>query len=153
MPFFTMAKPKDTTKQSTKGKAVDTEKPPSERSERPGTSGTENLLITSRRQASEQYIKAQRAEKAYRSKKHATLARHNYNETKGHFKEAGSHFILALKGTMSVIKGVPHLFGEKQEDRRRKAEAKKRERHMEQKKKLEEALAKEAGENEEEEDE
>lgn len=144
-----MAKSKETTKQSGKDKhkAVDTEKPLP--SERPGTSGTENLLITSRRQASEQYIKAQRAENAYRAKKHATLARHNYNETKGHFKEAGSHFILALKGTVSVVKGVPYLFREKQEDRRRQADAKKRERHMEQKKKLEEALAKEAGENEE----
>ncbi|KAK7424504.1 hypothetical protein QQX98_000469 [Neonectria punicea] len=109
---------------------------------RPGTSGTENLLMMTRKEASEQYIKAQRAERAYRSKKHATLARANYNEAKAHFRDAVSHFRLGVKGMISVTKAAPYMLGEKQEQRRRKAEAKKRERTLERKKRLEEALAK-----------
>lgn len=116
---------------------------------RPGTSGTENLLITNRRQASEQFIKAQRAEKAYRAKKHATLARHNYNETKAHFKESFSHFRLGAKGLFSVIKAIPHLVGEKREQRRKQADSKKRQRDLEKKKKLEEALARQSQDTEE----
>lgn len=115
---------------------------------RPGTSGTENLLITNRRQASEQFIKAQRAEKAYRAKKHASLARHNYNETKAHFRESFSHLKLGVRGLFSVIKAIPHLIGEKQESRRKAADAKKRQRDLEKKKKLEEALARQSPENE-----
>ncbi|KAH6659811.1 hypothetical protein BKA67DRAFT_653024 [Truncatella angustata] len=111
---------------------------------RPGTSGTENLLITNRRQASEQYIKAQRAEKAYRAKKHATLARYNYNETKAHFKESFSHFKQGVKGLVSVVKAVPHLIGEKREQRRKQADTKKRQRDLEKKKKLDEALARQS---------
>ncbi|KAK9420634.1 hypothetical protein SUNI508_00725 [Seiridium unicorne] len=111
---------------------------------RPGTSGTENLLITNRRQASEQFIKAQRAEKAYRAKKQATLARHNYNETKAHFKESASHFKLGVKGLISVVRAIPHLIGEKREERRKQAEAKRRQRDLEKKKKLEDALARQS---------
>ncbi|KAF4464691.1 hypothetical protein FALBO_8489 [Fusarium albosuccineum] len=110
---------------------------------RPGTSGTENLLITNRRQASEQFAKASRAEKAYRTKKQAALARANYNETKTHFREAFSHFKLAFKGLYSVLKSVNHLVGEKREIQRQAAENKKREKNLELKKKLDEALAKE----------
>ncbi|KAH8681133.1 hypothetical protein BX600DRAFT_429104 [Xylariales sp. PMI_506] len=108
---------------------------------RPGTSGTENLLITTRRQASEQFAKAHRAEKAYRAKKRAELARNNYTETKDHFKSAFKHFGLGFKGIFSVVAAVPYIIGEKREKRRKKSEAAKRQRDLEKKKKLEEALA------------
>ncbi|KAI5465068.1 hypothetical protein BGZ63DRAFT_379293 [Mariannaea sp. PMI_226] len=113
--------------------------------ERPGTSGTENLLITNRRQASQQYIKAQRAERAYRTKKHATLAHANYNETKAHFHQAFFHFKLAMKGFFSVLKSAGYLIGEKRENRRQIADTKKRQKNLEKKMKLEEVLAKEEG--------
>lgn len=114
---------------------------------RPGTSGTENLLITNRRTASEQLQKAQRAERAYRAKKHASLARTNYNETKTHFKEAFSHFGSGFKGLFSVIRAIPYLIGEKREARRKNTDAKKRQRDLEKKKKLEEALARQSAED------
>jgi hypothetical protein len=145
MPFFsTMAK--ETPKEKSSSNASDEKPLPLVR---PGTSGTENLLITNRRQASEQFMKAQRAEKAYRAKKHATLARHNYNETKAHFKEAFSHFKQGFRGLFSVVSAIPHLVGEKREQRRKAAEAKKRQRDLEKKKKLEEALARQSQESEE----
>ncbi|KAH6874436.1 hypothetical protein B0T10DRAFT_610715 [Thelonectria olida] len=109
---------------------------------RPGTSGTEDLLMTTRQQASEQYIKAQRAERAYRSKKHATLARANYNEAKAHFREAVSHFKLGTQGIFSVTKEVPYMLGHWREQQRRKAEAKKREKTIQRKQRIEEVLAK-----------
>ncbi|KAF5529300.1 hypothetical protein FMEXI_14233, partial [Fusarium mexicanum] len=71
-----------------------------------------HLLMTTRRQASEQYAKAAKAEKAYRTKKRAALARANYNETKTHFKEAFSHLWLALKGVFPAIKNSRYLVGE-----------------------------------------
>ncbi|KAF4454894.1 hypothetical protein F53441_2687 [Fusarium austroafricanum] len=122
----------------------------SEEQARPGTSGTENMLMTNRRQASEQFAKASRAEKAYRTKKKAALARANYTQTKENFKEGFSHFKLAFKGLFSVIISFPYLIGEKQELRRQKTDAKKREKNLAMKKKLEEQLAKEEGENKEE---
>lgn len=137
-----MAKEPSSSKGKAKDGASDSEKPlpiP-----RPGTSGTENLLITNRRQASEQFAKAQRAEKAYRAKKHATLARHNYNDTKSHFKESFLQFRLGVKGIFSVIRAVPYIMGEKREARRRKGETAQRQRDLEKKKKLEEALARQS---------
>lgn len=142
---------KDTAKDPVKGKEEEEPEKPLP-TPRPGTSGTENLLITNRRQASEQFAKAQRAEKAYRAKKHATLARHNYNETKTHFKEAFSHLKLGAKGLFAVVKAVPYLLGEKRENARNKSDAKKRQRAMDQRKKLEEVLAREARESSEEKD-
>ncbi|KAI1342319.1 hypothetical protein F5Y15DRAFT_412830 [Xylariaceae sp. FL0016] len=135
-----MAKAKDTA--SVKGKAKDGEKLPE--AKRPGTSGTMNNLITNRRQASENFAKAQRAEKAYRAKKQAAIARANFNETKTHFREAFSHLKLGFKGAFSVVRAVPHLVSEKREARRKQADQKKRERHLEQKKKLEEELARQS---------
>ncbi|KAI0132161.1 hypothetical protein BJ170DRAFT_592136 [Xylariales sp. AK1849] len=126
-----------------KGKAKEGEEKPLP-TPRPGTSGTENLLITNRRQASEQFVKAQRAEKAYRAKKHASLARHNYNDTKTHFKESFSHFRLGMNGLFSIVKATPYLIGEKREDRRKRAETTKRQRDLEKKKKLEEVLARDS---------
>ncbi|KAF9773970.1 hypothetical protein IL306_008107 [Fusarium sp. DS 682] len=112
------------------------------------TCGSEHLLMTTRKQASEQYAKAAKAEKAYRTKKRAALARANYNETKIHFKEAFSHFWLALKGVFPVIKNSRYLIGERREKKRQEAERKKREKNLERKKKLEEQLAREEAEAE-----
>ncbi|KXJ88027.1 hypothetical protein Micbo1qcDRAFT_167125, partial [Microdochium bolleyi] len=53
---------------------------------RPGTSGTANILLQTREQASENFVKAQRAEKAYITRKKVALARGNYDNTKTHFK-------------------------------------------------------------------
>ncbi|KAK6827874.1 hypothetical protein PG990_009514 [Apiospora arundinis] len=127
-----------------KGKGKETTSEISEKplpTPRPGTSGTENVLITNRRQASEQFQKAQRAEKAYRAKKHATAARENYNETKAHFAEARTHFAQGCKGIFAVVRAVPYLVSEKREARRRARDAARRQRDLERKKKLEEALA------------
>ncbi|KAK8106237.1 uncharacterized protein PG998_003297 [Apiospora kogelbergensis] len=138
-----MAKDATSKKGGKKGKGKETpeisEKPLP--TPRPGTSGTENLLITNRRQASEQFQKAHRAEKAYRAKKHATAARENYNETKAHFSEARSHFAQGCRGVFTVIRAVPYLLSEKREARRRARDQARRQRDLERKKKLEEALA------------
>ncbi|EXL74146.1 hypothetical protein FOPG_10698 [Fusarium oxysporum f. sp. conglutinans race 2 54008] len=142
--FSAMAKSKSKTEAS-----PDTDTAPSEPTPRPvSTCGSEHLLMTTRRQASEQYAKAAKAEKAYRTKKRAALARANYNETKTHFKEAFSHLWLALKGVFPVIKNSRYLLGERRDKRRQEAEKKKREKNLERKKKLEEQLAKEEAEAE-----
>lgn len=153
MPFFssddsTMAKDK------TKGRkkvAVDAEAGAGDKDgekplplKRPGTSGTENMLMTTRREASEQFAKAQKAERAYRSKKQATLARQNYNETKEHFREGFSHLGQGIKGIFAVLMSIPYLISEKREQRRKAGDAKRRQRDLERKKKLEEALARQA---------
>lgn len=102
---------------------------------RPGTSGTENILMTSRRQAAQEFQKAQKAEQNYRSKKRATVARKNYHEAKAHFKESGHHFKLGFKMLSGAVKAIPYIFAEKKEERRRVRAAASRKR-------LEERLAK-----------
>ncbi|KAF7560608.1 hypothetical protein G7046_g3533 [Stylonectria norvegica] len=113
---------------------------------RPGTSGTEVLLVTNRRQASVRYQKAQRAEKAYRAKKRATAARHDFRDARGHFKESARHFKDGVKTVFVVVKSVPYIFGEKREERRIQADEKNKARAITKRKKLEEKLAKEADE-------
>jgi hypothetical protein len=140
MPLFEMAKDK---------KASGSKDGEADSPQRPGTSGTENLLITNRQAASEQFAKAQRAEKAYRARKHATAARESYNETKAHFRDGFRHLGQGIAGVFAVIRSIPYLFIEKREDRRRQAESRQRQRHLEQKKKLEEALARDSGDEEE----
>ncbi|KAL4728134.1 hypothetical protein ACLX1H_004869 [Fusarium chlamydosporum] len=120
------------------GDAPDSETPKA----RPTSSGTEILLMTTRKEASEQFAEAARAEKAYRTKKKAKLARANYTETKEHFREAFSHFKLAFKGLYSVITNFTYLISEKRELRKQAAEKKAHEKNLARKKKLEEQLAK-----------
>lgn len=139
--MFGMAK--DTSKAKGKKPADETADEKAATPARPGTSGTENLLMTTRRQASEQFKKAERAERAYLAKKNASRARQNYNETKTHFKAAFSHFGQGCKGIFSVIRAAPYLVSEKKEARRKKREAAQRERDLKRKRKLEEALARE----------
>lgn len=47
---------------------------------RPGTSGTEMLLVNNRRRASQRYKEASRKERDYKTKKRSASARANYNE-------------------------------------------------------------------------
>ncbi|RFN51358.1 hypothetical protein FIE12Z_4413 [Fusarium flagelliforme] len=109
---------------------------------RPASSATEILLTTTRKEASEQYAQAAKAEKAYRTKRKAKVARANYNETKEHFREAFSHFKLAFKGLFSVIGNFSYLISEKRENRKQAAEKRTHEKNLERKRKLEEQLAK-----------
>ncbi|KZL63391.1 hypothetical protein CI238_12879 [Colletotrichum incanum] len=111
---------------------------------RPGTSGTEVLLKTNRRQASDNYQRAQRAERAYRAKKRATAARADLSDAKTHYAECFKHLTRGLAVTISAVKSLPYVFDERQEAARQKAEAKKKQRALEKKKKLEEKLARES---------
>jgi hypothetical protein len=129
MPLFNMAKAKKTDPDAVP--AVDDEKA------RPGTSGTEALLVTKRRNASQQFQNAQRAERSYVAKKRASAARQSGHDAKEHFKEAFRHFTTALKLSVTALKATPYIFSAKS-DEKRKARA------IANKKKLEERLAREA---------
>ncbi|KAI0444174.1 hypothetical protein F4803DRAFT_512260 [Xylaria telfairii] len=109
---------------------------------RRGSKGTIDLLVQTRRIASDEYTRAQRAERAYRARKNATIARNSLRETKTHFSEGFKHLFLGVKGLVDVVKGVPYLFGERRDIWRKKRETIKRERAEEMRKKLDEKLAK-----------
>ncbi|KAI1079528.1 hypothetical protein F5B20DRAFT_581309 [Whalleya microplaca] len=135
---------KDASKTADASSPSPTSEKPLPAPKRPGTSGTENMLMMNRRQASEQFVKAQRAEKAYRARKQAAAARASYDETKTHFREAFAHLGHGARGLVSVVRAAPYLVCEKKEAWRRKGDAKRRARALEQKKKLEEALARQS---------
>jgi hypothetical protein len=131
MPLFSSTSSrKDTHKDSGEPRTPAEEEP-----KRPGTSGTENLLMTSRRQAAQEFQKAQKAEQTYRSKKRATVARKNYHDAKEHFKECGRHLRLGMKMMLGAVKSIPYIFAEKKDERRRA-------RATASRKRLEERLAK-----------
>jgi hypothetical protein len=111
---------------------------------RPGTSGTEALLVTNRRRASENYQRAHRAEKAYRAKKRASAARGDFQSAKDHYREAWSHLKQGLAMSLAVVRGAPYLLGEKREQRRINGEENKRKKALDRKKRLEEKLARES---------
>ncbi|KAK0390993.1 hypothetical protein NLU13_0495 [Sarocladium strictum] len=115
-----------------------------------GTSGTEAILTTNRRQASHNFQRAQRAERAYRARKRASAAREGYHEAGGHFKESARQFGFGMKKMARVVKSIPYVLGEKNEARRKGAEAKKKEKAMKKKAELEERLARQAADEEEE---
>lgn len=119
---------------------------------RPGTSGTEMLLMTNRRQASERFQKAQRAEKAYRAKKRATAARQDFKDARAHFKESFVHLKEGVRMTFGVVKSAPYIYGEKREQKRAEGDQKKKAKALEKRKKLEERLAREANEDSEDEE-
>ncbi|RWA04420.1 hypothetical protein EKO27_g10684 [Xylaria grammica] len=118
------------------------ELPPQQHKRRKST-GTINLLVETRRQASDEYMRAQRAERAYRMRKNATMARTTLRETKSHFRQGFEHLGKGFKGLLAVARAVPYLAGERREIWRRKAEAKKRMRAEEMRNKLEKKLARE----------
>ena len=109
--------------------------PAEEEKTRPGTSGTEVLLVSTRREAAQKFQKAQRAETTYRSKKRATAARRDFKEAKGHFKDSARSFKLGAKMLFGSVKSIPYIMGQKKDERRRA-------RAAASKKKLEEQLAK-----------
>jgi len=111
---------------------------------RPGTSGTEALLVTNRRRASENYQRAHRAEKAYRAKKRASAARRDFQSARDHYREAWSHLKQGLSVSLAVVRGAPYLLGEKREQRRIKGDENKRRKALGRKKRLEEKLARES---------
>ncbi len=105
------------------------------------SSGTINLLVETRRQASDDYERAQRAERAYRMRKNATIARTTLRETKTHFSQGFEHLGQGFKGLLAVVRAAPYLMGERREIWRRKAEARKRMRAEDMRKRLDEKLA------------
>ncbi|KAF2438531.1 hypothetical protein P171DRAFT_436995 [Karstenula rhodostoma CBS 690.94] len=109
---------------------------------RPGTSGTELLLTTKRRTASEQYFAAQRAENAYKAKKRSASARQHRSEAASHFKLSAHHIKESFKSCWSMVTSVPWVFREWKENRQSENEKKAVERYMEKKRKLEERIAK-----------
>ncbi|KAH7631344.1 hypothetical protein B0T09DRAFT_383207 [Sordaria sp. MPI-SDFR-AT-0083] len=97
--------------------------------QRPSTAGTELALRLSRRQASEALKEAQRAERAYTSRKRARLARANKVEAAAHFRQAKEHFALAVGLSWRWVRGVPCLIEQGWEERKRVwAEEKREER-------------------------
>ena len=109
--------------------------------ERKKSTGTINLLVATRRQASDDYARAQRAEKSYRMRKNATIARTTLRETKTHFSQGFEHLKEGFKGLFAIARATPYLLGERREIWRRKSEAKKRIRAEDMRKKLDEKLA------------
>lgn len=126
--------------------AGDDEKPLPE--PRPGTSGTENVLMTQTRIASQNYQKAHRAETTYRAKKRAGAGRRDFKSAREHFGAAATHFKQGLLLTFNAGKSVPYIVDEKRERARLKASEKKMHRALDKKKKLEETLTKKEGEDE-----
>lgn len=133
----------DTGKEAEKATDKPLPDPSSQLPQRPGTSGTEMALMTSRRRASEKYQQAQRAERTYVAKKRSAIARADRAEAKLHFREAGRHFKLAVRMYLSALKNARYSFSEKGEARRAKADEARRKKALDKKKKLEEALARE----------
>ncbi|KAI9171092.1 hypothetical protein HJFPF1_00572 [Paramyrothecium foliicola] len=111
---------------------------------RPGTSGTMNVLVNNRRQASHNLQKAQRAERVYKAKKGATAARRDYQFAKDHYKKAFHHFKEGIKGTGRLLKLLPCIIREKNEQRHMEADQKRKARALRKKQQLEERLAREA---------
>lgn len=111
--------------------------------ERPGTSGTEINLMTTRKQASQRLKAASQAERAYRAKKRSATARANLTEAKAHLGDAWGHFKTGTRLLASALGSSRYIVAHKVEERRAKAEESKRQQAAEKRKKLEERLAKE----------
>jgi tRNA-dihydrouridine synthase len=130
-------------------KTEDTKPLPSEPVEeelkRPGTSGTEMLLTTNRRDAKEQFASHLRAENAYKAKKRSATARQHRIDAKTHFGESFSHFWAAIKSCGSMIVSLPWVFRGWKEERQERNEAKSAEKYEKQKAKLEAKMAKKEG--------
>ncbi|KAL8298503.1 hypothetical protein RB597_006705 [Gaeumannomyces tritici] len=130
---------------SFKGKmaAADAEEKPLPTPERPGTSGTEMNLMTTRKQASQRLKAASQAERAYRARKRSATARANLSEAKAHLGDALGHFKTGTKLLISALGSSRYILANKAEERRAKAGESKRQAAAEKRRKLEERLAKE----------
>lgn len=111
--------------------------------QRPGTSGTEMLLVNNRQRASVRLRDAQRKERAYKTKKRSTQARANWTEAKQHFREGLSHNMNGARLTWRVVSSVGYLFRAKNAKLKAEAEEKRKMRAADKQRKLEEKLKKE----------
>lgn len=107
---------------------------------RPGTSGTELLLVSKTREASANFKRAQQAEQAYKSKKRAEGAKQQRKDIKIHFKQSAHHFKEGMKAIYLSLAAAPAIVKASRHDRKTKADAKTRERDMAKRKKLDEKL-------------
>lgn len=111
--------------------------------QRPGTSGTEMLLVNNRQRASVRLRDAQRKERAYKTKKRSSAARANWTQAKQHFREGFSHNMNGLRLTWRVVSSVGYLFRAKNDKLKAEAEEKRKLRAADKQRKLEERLRRE----------
>ncbi|KAL2286160.1 hypothetical protein FJTKL_06998 [Diaporthe vaccinii] len=111
--------------------------------QRPGTSGTEMLLVNNRQRASVRLRDAQRKERAYKTKKRSTQARANWTQAKQHFREGLSHNMNGARLTWRVVSSVGYLFRAKNDKLKAEAEEKRKMRAADKQRKLEEKLRRE----------
>jgi hypothetical protein len=109
---------------------------------RPGTSGTEVLLISNRRTAREQFEATQRAENAYKAKKRSAGARQHRTDAKMHFVETFKHSWGFIKSTGLMIASIPWMLRGWRAERQERNEMKASERYEKQKQKLEAKMKK-----------
>jgi hypothetical protein len=141
MPFYNMPK-KTPTMEPVSTSSADSSLNPSVEPKRPGTSGTELLLTTNRRTASEQYAAAQRAEVAYKAKKRSAGARQHRTEAKEHFSKSSWHLKEGVKSCFSMVAALPWMLRGWREDRQNKNEQKAVDRFEKKRVKMEEKIAK-----------
>lgn len=108
---------------------------------RPGTSGTEALLITNRRRASAKYQKAQRAERTYKTKKRSAIARADWADARQHFSQTKHHLGEGVRLAFRVVRSVPYIIGERRDASSKRRAEKKREREQEKQRRREERWA------------
>lgn len=111
--------------------------------QRPGTSGTEMLLVNNRQRASVRLRDAQRKERAYKTKKRSTQARANWGQAKQHFSEGLAHNANGLRLTWRVVSSVGYLVRAKNDKLKAEGEEKRRLRAADKQRKLEERLRRE----------
>lgn len=111
--------------------------------QRPGTSGTEMLLVNNRQRASVRLRDAQRKERAYKTKKRSTQARANWTQAKQHFSEGFAHNMNGFRLTWRVVSSVGYLFRAKNDKLKAEAEEKRKMRAADKQRKLEERLRRE----------
>ena len=98
---------------------------------RPGTSGTEDLLVTNRRRASQVYQQSLQAEKAYKAKKRASYARRDFQSARGHYREGFHHLKEAIKMTFNFARFSPYIFSEKKHQYRQHSVKRRNTRRLE----------------------
>ncbi|POS77189.1 hypothetical protein DHEL01_v204411 [Diaporthe helianthi] len=111
--------------------------------QRPGTSGTEMLLVNNRQRASVRLRDAQRKERAYKTKKRSTQARANWGAAKQHFREGFAHHANGFRLTWRVVSSVGYLLRAKNDKFKAEGEERRRLRAADKQRKLEEKLRRE----------
>ncbi|KAI3398022.1 hypothetical protein diail_9999 [Diaporthe ilicicola] len=111
--------------------------------QRPGTSGTEMLLVNNRQRASVRLRDAQRKERAYKTKKRSTQARANWAQAKQHFREGLAHNTEGARLAWRAVACVGYLFRAKNDRLKAEAEEKRKLRAADKQRRLEEKLRRE----------